>query len=217
MQLLKKLTGLGLLLYSGLTLADMTFLVQDQHGKPLPDAVLEIVSDPVKPGDNSDLGIVDQIEKAFVPELVVIQKGQLVDFPNSDNIRHHVYSFSPAKTFELKLYADRPEEPVLFDQHGVVVLGCNIHDSMVGYIYIAADRRVSRTDSYGKTVLPVSADASQISVWHANQTKGPENRDIYTVSTLQQSADKQYYLVTMDVTPPPPRDTFEDTFSATFE
>lgn len=217
MRMLKTLTGLSLLLYSGMSLADMTFLVQDQNGKPLPDAVLEVVSDPVKPGDNSDLGIVDQIEKAFVPELVVIQKGQLVDFPNSDNIRHHVYSFSPAKTFELKLYADRPEEPVLFDQHGVVVLGCNIHDSMVGYLYIAADRRVSRTDHQGKTTLPVTSDTSEISVWHANQTKGPENRDIYTVGTLEQSADKQDYVVTLEVTPPPARDTFEDTFRATFE
>lgn len=217
MQMFKTLTGLGLLLCSGLAFADMAFLVQDQNGKPLVDAVLEVVSDPVKPGDNSDLGIVDQIEKAFVPELVVIQKGQLVDFPNSDNIRHHVYSFSPAKTFELKLYADRPEEPIIFDQHGVVVLGCNIHDSMVGYIYIAADRRVSKTDKTGKTSLPVTSGSSQISVWHANQTKGPENREIYIVDSLQQGADKQHYVVTLDVTPPPARDTFEDTFSATFE
>lgn len=216
MHISKFLAGLSLMLSSGLALADMTFLVQDQHGAPLADAVVEVISDPLKPGNSKDLGIVDQIEKAFVPELAIIQQGQLVDFPNSDNIRHHVYSFSPAKTFELKLYADRPEEPVVFDNHGVVVLGCNIHDSMIGYIYVAADQRVAKTDSQGMAKLPLTSDSSQISVWHANQNKGPEHRDIYDISTIEQSADKQNYIVTLDVTPPPARDTFEDTFRANF-
>lgn len=201
---------------SGLALADMTFLVQDQHGDPLVDAVVEVVGDSPQSGNSEDLGIVDQIEKAFVPELAIIQQGQLVDFPNSDNIRHHVYSFSPAKTFELKLYADRPEEPVVFDNHGVVVLGCNIHDSMVGYIYVAADQRVAKTDSQGMVKLPLTSDSNQISVWHANQSKGPEHRDIYDISAIKRSADKQNYIVTLDVTPPPARDTFEDTFRANF-
>ncbi|MDX1572375.1 MAG: methylamine utilization protein [Methylophaga sp.] len=177
---------------------------------------MEVVSDPTQPGPDNDVGIMDQIDKAFVPELVIVQKGQLVDFPNSDNIRHHVYSFSPAKTFELKLYADRPEKPVLFDQHGVVVLGCNIHDSMVGYIYVAADKRNARTNQQGTARLPVTSEDSQISVWHANQSEGPEHREIYTISALEQSADKQNYIVTLDITPPPARDTFEDTFRANF-
>ncbi len=216
MSISKFVVGLNLIFSSGLALADMTFLVQDQHGKVLTDVVLEVVSDPSQPGPDNDLGIVDQIDKAFVPELVIVQKGQLVDFPNSDNIRHHVYSFSPAKTFELKLYADRPEKPVLFDQHGVVVLGCNIHDSMVGYIYVAADKRTARTNQQGTAQLPVTSQDSQISFWHANQSEGPEHREIYTISALEQSADKQYYIVTLEVTPPPARDTFEDTFRANF-
>lgn len=216
MHISKIFAGLSLMFSSSLVLADMTFLVQDQHGAPLADAVVEVVSDPLKPGNRQDLGIVDQIEKAFVPELAIIQQGQLVDFPNSDNIRHHVYSFSPAKTFELKLYADRPEEPVAFDNHGIVVLGCNIHDSMVGYIYVAADQRVAKTNSQGMATLPLTSDSSQISVWHANQSKGPEHLDIYGISAIEQSNDKQHYIVTLDITPPPARDTFEDTFRANF-
>jgi len=212
----KYFAGLGLLLSSGLALADMTFLVQDQNGAPLADAVLEVVSDPLKTGVNDDLGIIDQIDKAFVPELVIVQQGQLVDFPNSDNIRHHVYSFSPAKTFELKLYADRPEEPVIFEDHGVVVLGCNIHDSMVGYLYVAADQRVVKTDQLGMAKLPLTGDSSQISAWHAHQSKSPEHRDIYEIGAIKQSVDKQHYIVTVDTTPPPARDTFEDTFRANF-
>lgn len=216
MYIYKLLAGLSLLFSGGLAFADMTFLVQDQHGKGLPDVVLEVVSDPIQPGPSDDLGVMDQIDKAFVPELVIVQKGQLVDFPNSDNIRHHVYSFSPAKTFELKLYAYRPKEPVLFEQHGVVVLGCNIHDSMIGYIYVAADKRNARTNQQGTAQLPITSEDSQISVWHANQSEGPEHRDFYTVSALKQSADKQNYIVTLDITPPPARDTFEDTFRANF-
>lgn len=216
MHISKFVVGLSLMFSSGLALADMTFLVQDQYGVPLADAVVEVVSDPLKPGNSKNLGIIDQIEKAFVPELSIIQQGQLVDFPNSDNIRHHVYSFSTAKTFELKLYADRPEEPVVFEDHGVVVLGCNIHDSMVGYLYVAADQRVAKTDSKGLAKLHLTSGSSQISVWHANQSKGPEHRDIYGISAIEQSADKQYYIVTLDITPPPARDTFEDTFRANY-
>ncbi|MEX0614915.1 MAG: methylamine utilization protein, partial [Methylophaga sp.] len=112
--------------------------------------------------------------------------------------------------------ADRPEEPVVFEEHRVVVLGCNIHDSMVGYIYVAADQRVVKTDSLGTAKLPSTGDSNRISAWHANQSKGPEHRDIYEIGAIEQSADKQHYIVTLDSSPPPARDTFEDTFRANF-
>jgi plastocyanin len=73
----------------------------------------------------------------FSPMVIAVEQGQSVNFPNSDNIRHHVYSFSKAKRFETKLYANKPEAPVVFNQPGLVVLGCNIHDSMVGYIFVS--------------------------------------------------------------------------------
>lgn len=176
---LKLFFGLSVLFSSHLAFADISFLVQDQQGNALPDAVIEVTSESVQPAAVNELGIIDQIDKAFVPELVIVQQGQLVDFPNSDNIRHHVYWFSKAKTFELKLYADRPEQPVLFDHHGVVVPGCNIHDSMVGYLYVAADKRVSKTDNNGIARLAASSENTQISVLHAYNDTGPEHRGIY--------------------------------------
>ena len=62
--------------------------------------------------------------------------GTRVEFPNNDSVSHQVYSFSPAKRFQLPLYKGEIHPPVTFDQPGLVVLGCNIHDSMVGYIYV---------------------------------------------------------------------------------
>ena len=74
--------------------------------------------------------------KQFLPDVLVVPVGTSVHFPNRDSVRHHVYSFSPAKKFELKLYTGTPANPVVFDRAGVVTLGCNIHDRMVGWIVV---------------------------------------------------------------------------------
>jgi plastocyanin len=79
----------------------------------------------------------DQRNREFVPHILVVQVGTWVDFANCDTVSQQVYSFSPAKRFQLPLYRGAVHPPVLFDQPGVVTLGCNIHDSMLGYIYVA--------------------------------------------------------------------------------
>jgi hypothetical protein len=84
---------------------------------------------------------------------MVIRKNTLVYFPNSDDVRHHVYSFSPAKKFELRLYHGKTAEPVLFDQPGKVALGCNIHDSMVATIYVVDTPYFTQSDQDGLAVL----------------------------------------------------------------
>ncbi|WP_460890864.1 methylamine utilization protein, partial [Ramlibacter alkalitolerans] len=80
--------------------------------------------------------VMDQVNSEFQPRVLVVTKGSRVRFPNSDTIRHQVYSFSAAKRFELPLYTGTPPEPVVFDRAGVVTLGCNIHDWMKGYVVI---------------------------------------------------------------------------------
>ena len=80
--------------------------------------------------------VVDQIDKEFVPYVKPVRTGSFVQFPNKDHIRHHVYSFSAPSKFELPLYMGTPAQPVLFDKPGVVKLGCNIHDWMIGYVYV---------------------------------------------------------------------------------
>ena len=107
----------------------------DQKGRPIADALIVATSAsaPIREGDRK-LAVLDQIDKSFVPHVLPVVVGSSVSFPNKDDIRHHVYSFSGAKTFELPLYKGTPAEPVVFQKPGVVVLGCNIHDFMRGYI-----------------------------------------------------------------------------------
>src|SRR6478736_7443487 len=123
--------------HAALAQHEITATVVDDQGKPVADAV--VVAVPADGGIRLPTrrdAVVDQVDKEFTPRVNAILVGTPVIFPNHDNVRHHVYSFSPAKRFELPLYAGVPAQPVVFDTAGVVVLGCNIHDWMVGYIYV---------------------------------------------------------------------------------
>ena len=91
----------------------------------------------------------DQVARAFVPSVLVVRTGTPVIFPNSDTIAHQVYSFSSTKRFELGLYRGHPHPPIVLDQPGLVVLGCNIHDNMVGYIYVTDSPYFGRSDDRG--------------------------------------------------------------------
>ena len=118
--------------------ATLTARVVDQEGKPLPNAVLTLQGPPGKTAVVLKANM-DQRDQEFAPRVLAVHSNTEVKFPNSDNIRHQVYSFSPAKRFELRLYSGTPSDPLLFDKPGIVVLGCNIHDWMVGYIYVTDD------------------------------------------------------------------------------
>ncbi len=143
--------------------------VLDSAGKPLEGAVVSLVSDAarraVRPLPEQEIS---QENKQFVPAVRVVTVGTLVRFPNRDSVRHHVYSFSPAKKFEIKLYAGTPAAPVLFDQPGVAVLGCNIHDQMVGWVVVLDTPYFAQTDAQGQALLEgMPAGAHQLRAWHA--------------------------------------------------
>ena len=131
-------------------------LVRDRTGKGVADAVVLAVP-AIRTGGNAGGAtatiIVDQVNKEFVPYVLPVWVGTAVNFPNKDNIRHHVYSFSPAKNFELPLYTGNPAAPVLFDKPGAVVLGCNIHDWMIAYIYVSESPYFAKTAADGKATL----------------------------------------------------------------
>ncbi len=94
--------------------------------------------------------VMDQIDKAFEPELQVIPTGSSVTFPNSDVVSHQVYSFSKTKRFQLPLYRGTPYPPLRFDEPGLVTLGCNIHDGMIGYIVVTDAPWFGQTDAQGQ-------------------------------------------------------------------
>ena len=136
--------------------------VIDKHGTPVPNAIVinTGVSNPIKTE-----AVVDQVGKRFVPYVSAIAPGTLVRFPNSDNTRHSVYSFSDAKTFELKLYHANDAEPVLFDRAGLVALGCNVHDHMKAYIMVT-EYASAISDMAGKVSLPEDFDPKTLKIWH---------------------------------------------------
>ena len=157
--------------------ADIAVSVMDREGRPVEDAVVVAmptdgkVTLPAKPREE----IVEQIDKEFAPRVKAVIVGTAVRFPNHDNVRHHVYSFSGAKRFELPLYAGVPAQPVVFDKAGVVILGCNIHDWMVGYIYVSESPYFAKTNREGKAILATLPPQSYVlRVWHP-QLEGSED------------------------------------------
>lgn len=108
-----------------------------------------------------------QRDKNFIPEVTIVPRGTAVSFPNEDTVRHHVYSFSAVKQFEIKLYVGTPTEPVVFDQSGVAVLGCNIHDEMIAWVVVLDTPYYASTDATGKVNLTqVPVGDYTLRVWH---------------------------------------------------
>lgn len=142
--------------------------VQDGAGKPLPGAAVFVESaaarQAVKP---LKLVEVTQQQRQFQPQLSIVPVGTAVTFPNLDTVRHHVYSFSPTKKFEIKLYVGTPSEPVLFDRAGIAVLGCNIHDNMHAWVLVVASPWYGTTDAQGRLSLPaVPPGQHVVKAWH---------------------------------------------------
>lgn len=168
--------SLLVLLLAALPARAGTLAVEVRQGgdRPVADAVVFLESAQarrlVRPLEGAAMA---QAGKRFVPPLLVVTTGTEVDFPNRDTVRHHVYSFSPVKKFELKLYIGKPAQPVLFDQPGIAVLGCNIHDQMVGWIVVVDTPYFGRTDDKGQVLLDkLPAGNYRLRTWHAGLPVG---------------------------------------------
>lgn len=147
--------------------ASLRVAVKLPDGQSLADAVITVRSmdkrlDPAAPIH----AVMDQIHRMFVPEILVIPVGSTVSFPNSDSVSHQIYSFSPAKSFQLSLYRGKPYPPMLFDRTGVVILGCNIHDWMIGYIDVTDAPFYGTTNAQGSWSAQLPGGKYEITVWH---------------------------------------------------
>jgi len=142
--------------------------VLDHSGQAAADAVVFLES-PAAQAAAKPLKQVEisQQNKTFVPAVTVVTTGTSVHFPNRDTVRHHVYSFSPVKVFEIKLYVGTPASPVVFDKPGIAVLGCNIHDHMLAWTVVVQTPWFAKTGSNGVAQLPqVPPGAYRLRVWH---------------------------------------------------
>lgn len=146
--------------------ATLDVMMRQADQTPVSDAVITLQG-PVGAPVGTLKANMDQREQKFAPHVLAVHTGTQVRFLNSDNIRHQVYSFSTAKRFELRLYEGTPTDPLLFDKPGVVVLGCNIHDWMLGYIYVTDDPRFGVSDAQGRVRLDdLPAGAYHVTLWH---------------------------------------------------
>jgi len=148
--------------------------VHDNNGKPLADAVVFLESREAraltKPLQGAEMA---QKAKVFDPTVLVVPVGTAVVFPNRDTVRHHVYSFSPAKSFELKLYSGVPANPVVFDKAGIAVLGCNIHDAMAAWVVVVETPFFGRSGATGAVAIQaIPAGAYRLRVWHPSLAVG---------------------------------------------
>jgi plastocyanin len=153
--------------------------VTDGAGRPLAGAVVFLESREAREQAKPLAGVeIAQADKQFQPAVSVVTVGTAVTFPNRDTVRHHVYSFSPAKRFEIKLYVGTPAQPVVFDQPGIAVLGCNIHDQMAAWVLIVDTPWYGRTGADGRFVrADVPPGSYRLRIWHANLPVGATPTD----------------------------------------
>lgn len=178
--------------------AEFTVQVRDGAGKPVSDVALYVSSAAAKPaGLTLDI---DQINKEFVPYVTVVPVGSQIRFPNKDNIRHHVYSFSEPKKFELKLYSGVPAAPVRFDKPGVVALGCNIHDWMLAYVLVVDTPWFARSDEQGLARLQLPPGPHQLQLWH------PDAAQALAPLAVTVADHSPALAVTVDIQPRPAAD-----------
>jgi plastocyanin len=145
--------------------------VTDAAGNPVADAVVYAIpaSGPAEAKPTRTAAI-EQADREFVPYVSVVQAGTTVTFPNRDPILHHVYSFSPPKVFEIKLYTGKSPQQIHFDTPGVVTLGCNIHDWMIGYVLVVPTPHFGKADANGAVRLrDMSGGSYEFRAWHPQQ------------------------------------------------
>lgn len=177
----------GMLTLSSVTAASagtVDVQVRGPGGAPLADAVVMVSAahPPASPIRFPWSYVIKQQNISFQPHVLIVPVGAGVTFPNMDNVRHHVYSFSKPKKFELKLYGHEEARTVVFDKPGVVSIGCNIHDQMSGFVVVVSTPYAAKTDANGHASIPdVPAGAATLTVWSAN-LRAPGNQFVQPVA-----------------------------------
>jgi plastocyanin len=168
-------TILGVLLVAVCQAADATTFtaeITDQDGKPVANAVVSLVPDlrAALPGASTRLPSeqhIDQRLETFVPLVTIVPRNGRVVFANSDDTTHQVYSFSATKQFEITLARGASSPPIVFPNAGVAALGCNIHDNMIAYVFVADSPWTVLTGNDGRAEIDdVPPGNYQARVWH---------------------------------------------------
>ena len=196
----------GLAATGGATAATLIVNVRTPDGRALPGAVITVRPLDVNGRRPAPVrAVMDQVDRAFKPDLLVIPVGSTVEFPNSDSVSHQIYSFSPAKRFQLPLYRGKPYPPVHFDQPGVVTLGCNIHDQMLAYLLVTDAPWYGRTNQSGGWSTEVPRGRYRVELWHPRLREG--EHDVERELTVEEGDRADLTLrLTRPLLPPPVAD-----------
>ena len=183
--------------------ADLDIRVHGADGRPIAGAVVAVhpVGHPTPRPRPSGAYVIDQQDIQFRPFVTAVPVGATVMFMNHDPVRHHVYSFSAAKKFELKLASKQQNQSVLFDKPGIVPLGCNIHDRMIAYLDVVDTPWAKTADANGHVLLrDVPAGTVTISVWHP-YLRAPGNSISRNVTLAEAGAHAERFVAPMRAPP----------------
>jgi plastocyanin len=160
-----------------LSAATLDVQVTSPSGAAVADAVVYAIPAKAIPAGHK-VAVMDQKDRMFVPHVLPIQTGTWVEFPNSDNIRHQVYSLSPAKRFQLPLYTGKPAYPLQFSTSGVVAIGCNIHDQMNAYIVVVDTPFFVKTEGGRGSLRDLEPGTYTLRVWHPEMREEPKPQSV---------------------------------------
>lgn len=205
--------GLLLALAAQAPAATVTVQVNGADGQPAPNVVVQLL--PAHPGTYKPPAtsyVIAQRDIHFVPYLTAVPVGAVVRFSNEDPYDHHLRSepggpfgnVPPAKEFEMRLPAasgDKVSSTELrFDKGGIVVLGCHLHSSMRGHLFVSETPFVAVTDANGRATIPaVPEGAAEMRTW------SPEQLADQPSSARQVNGATASFDATLNFTPPKPR------------
>lgn len=196
-------------LCANLYAAELTIRLTNASGAPLVDAV---VFDPEAAGTGGSASArrretIVQRNRVFDPFVTVVEKGVAISFPNDDPMLHHVYSFSPAKRFEIKLYKGTPAAPIVFDRTGVVALGCNVHDWMLAYILVTDTPVFGKSGKDGVVRLPpLAAGTHALMVWYPGMREPVPLQSVTLAANESRSIDHRLQVAIKTRPKAPPLD-----------
>lgn len=182
--------------FSSISFAQLSVQVRDTNNKNLSNIVVELrFNDPNYTVTSAVReNTMQQVEQQFVPHVLSIHKGEVVHFPDTDTVQHHVYSFSKARTFEIAIYQKEVSRKINFDEPGIVELGCNIHDWMLGYIYVAESPLFAKTNSSGEATFDkLPSGPIEVKIWHPRLSES-DIKKTYLLNGADAQADLQITL-----------------------
>lgn len=196
---------------SAVSAASLTVYVAGADGQPVSNAVVQVMAPGVAPRASAEPVVIVQKDIRFVPQVTAIPVGTTVRFTNQDPFDHHLRSQAPgplgsgapAKDFEFRMPGARPDKVVTtdvrFDQAGLVVLGCHLHSSMRGHVFVSESPLLGVTDAAGQVVIKdVPNGRIEVRSWHAEQLLDQQ-------PVVLQIGGAANLTMTLNFTPPKPR------------